>query len=62
MPLAFVVTISMVKDVYEDHQRRIQDNSENNFVCDACSLGSKGFSKTRSLELQVGCIVKVYEN
>lgn len=29
-PLAFVVGISMIKDMYEDYNRHRQDNEENN--------------------------------
>ena len=30
VPLMFMVSISMIKDAFEDHQRRKQDNEENN--------------------------------
>jgi len=30
MPLTFVVTVSMIKDAFEDRKRHQQDNLENN--------------------------------
>ena len=43
MPLMFVVSISMLKDAFEDNKRRKQDNEENNLVCEAAPRGSAKF-------------------
>ena len=34
MPIAFVVGLSMGKDIYEDVMRHKQDNEENNRKCE----------------------------
>jgi hypothetical protein len=39
MPLFFIVGVSMLKDKYEDNQRRKQDDTENNAVVNAAALG-----------------------
>ena len=62
MPLLFVVGISMIKDAFEDNKRRQQDEAENNMQCEAAPRGTTQLQTLRSLELQVGCIVRVKEN
>ena len=62
MPLLFVVGISMIKDAFEDNKRRQQDEAENNMSCEAAPRGTTQLQTLRSLELQVGCIVRVKEN
>ena len=62
LPLMFVVGVSMIKDLFEDNKRKKQDTAENNIVCYALPRGGKAFKKTKSLEIQVGCLVKVEEN
>lgn len=52
----------MVKDIFEDHKRRKQDTAENMMEVEAAERGSKSLRKMQSLQLQVGCIVKVYED
>lgn len=54
--------MSMIKDILEDYGRRKQDNEENNAVCEAALRGYRTVEKVRSLDLEVGCLVKVYEN
>ena len=49
----------MVKDIFEDHKRRKQDTAENMMEVVAAERGSKTLRTMRSLQLQVGCIVKV---
>ena len=41
LPLMFVVSISMIKDAYEDYQRAKQDAAENNAECEAVPRGQK---------------------
>ena len=62
LPLLFVVGVSMTKDFFEDRKRAKQDEAENNEICEAYPRGSLESQMTKSLELQVGCIVKVNEN
>ena len=62
LPLLFVVGVSMTKDFFEDRKRAKQDEAENNEICEAYPRGSLDSQMTKSLELQVGCIVKVNEN
>ena len=40
IPLSIVVSISMIKDIFEDHSRRKQDNAENNQSVEAVPLGT----------------------
>ena len=61
-PLMFVVGISMIKDAFEDNKRSKQDKAENEAMCMAVPRGGTSFSEIKSLEIQVGCIVKVMEN
>jgi len=62
MPLMFVVGVSMIKDVFEDNKRRKQDNDENKMLCACAPRGNNEFRPTKSLDIKVGCIVKVNEN
>jgi len=62
MPLLFVVGVSMIKDGFEDNKRRKQDNEENKQVVQCAPRGSRAFIDTKSLDIQVGCIIKVMEN
>lgn len=62
IPLTIVVSMSMFKDILEDYGRRKQDNAENNAECEAAMRGDRKISHVRSLDIQVGCIVKVYNN
>ena len=62
LPLIFVVGVSMVKDIFEDQKRRAQDTTENMMEVTAAERGSKSLKIMKSLQLQVGCIVKVHED
>ena len=62
MPLTFVVGVSMIKDIFEDNKRRKQDNEENNLIVMCAPRGGDSFNETKSLDIQIGCIVKVKEN
>ena len=52
----------MIKDAYEDRQRAKQDKAENDLECEACPRGKNHLNPCKSVDLQVGCIVKVKEN
>ena len=62
MPLMFVVGVSMIKDAFEDNKRRKQDNSENDSLVQCCPRGEASFREVKSLDVQVGCLVKITEN
>ena len=62
IPLCVVVGISMIKDIIEDLGRHRQDSKENNQECEAALQGCRTISTVRSREIQVGCLVKVYNN
>ena len=62
MPLTFVVGVSMIKDAFEDNKRRKQDNEENNMRCKCVPRGESELKSIKSLDVQVGCIVKVEDN
>ena len=61
VPLVFVLAVSMVKDVYEDYQRKKQDNEENNkrvLILD--DMGNFVLSHWR--DIRVGNVIKVMED
>lgn len=62
MPLAFVVGVSMIKDIFEDRKRHKSDDEENLRNTQAIIRGQNKFQQMRSQDIQVGCIVKVKEN
>lgn len=41
MPLSFVVTLSMIKDGFEDYQRYKSDNDENNRISECIPIGKQ---------------------
>lgn len=59
LPLSFVILVSMVKDKIEDGKRRAQDDKDNNQEVLACEPGQTSFTLVKSMELEVGSIVKV---
>mmetsp|Transcript_41348 Transcript_41348/g.62999 ORF Transcript_41348/g.62999 Transcript_41348/m.62999 type:complete len:93 (-) Transcript_41348:748-1026(-) len=64
LPLAFVVGISMIKDVYEDYQRHVSDREENYRNCNAAPVPTtqkpgvqsvpQRMEKTRWQDVKVG--------
>ena len=57
LPLALVISISALKDAYEDKKRHDQDNKEN---CEKYEIYRNGqFSQFTSQSIQVGEIIKV---
>lgn len=61
-PLAFVVGVSMIKDIFEDRKRHKQDNEENLRPASAVERGARNLKSMKTHEIKVGCIVKVKEN
>lgn len=62
MPLCFVVSVSMVKDFFEDRKRHKSDDEENNAPVEFVPRGGKAFKTGKCREIQVGCIVRVKED
>ena len=62
LPVLLVVSISMVKDGFEDNKRRKQDNEENRSIVESVPRGQRALIDTKSEDVQVGCFVKVKEN
>ena len=62
LPLTFVILVSMVKDKIEDSKRRAQDDKDNNQEVLACEPGDTSFTQVKSLDLEVGSIVKVRQD
>ena len=62
MPLFFVVGISMIKDLVEDSGRHRQDSKENSQIIRAIPRGGTQLQDVKSKDLQVGCIVKIFED
>lgn len=57
IPLAVIVTISAIKDLFEDLERRRSDSRENQ--SQTLKLTAHGFYQAKWEDLQVGDIVKV---
>ena len=62
MPLLLVVGISMTKDLFEDRKRHLSDDEENRKEVTFVTRGGNEIVPQKCQEIQVGCIVKVYEN
>ena len=62
MPLCLVVGVSMIKDAFEDNKRRKSDTEENLMIVQCAPRAGTDFASTKSLNIQVGCIVKIEEN
>lgn len=60
MPLSLVVTVSAIKDIFEDLKRKASDKELNNLHTRA--LGVDGFRQVNWQELRIGQIVKVTQN
>lgn len=60
-PLAFIVTLTMIKDVYEDYKRYKSDQEENDKVSQILSRDGK-YYKTLWRDIKVGMIVRVNKN
>ena len=59
MPLTFVITVSMLKDIFEDYKRHKSDNNENLKQTLVYDEKKKHFQKEYWQNLKVGMVVKV---
>ena len=59
-PLMIVVSVSMIKDAYEDYQRHLKDHEENDSPC--LILKEDKFIKHKWCDVKVGDVLKVEEN
>lgn len=62
MPLAFVVAVSMIKDIFEDKKRHDSDNIENNRKINVGNHENGTFEEKLWSEIHVGQIVKVKQD
>jgi phospholipid-translocating ATPase len=61
-PLVFVLTVTMLKEAYDDLQRMLRDRELNNFTYPVLTNNEdieRAFVDTKSAELKVGMIVKL---
>lgn len=59
VPLMFVITVSAIKDIFEDLKRHKSDNFENNRKTFRLDKKNKVFKEDLWRNLRVGQIVKV---
>ena len=62
LPLIFVVSLSMIKDAYEDFKRHKADRAENRATTEVFNSETKQFEKREWRFVEVGDLVKVHEN
>ena len=62
IPLAFVVCLNGIKDIYEDFKRKKSDKKENNTQCLIYNPMSHQFEKRKWHEIRLGDIIKVENN
>ena len=62
IPLAFVVSLNGIKDIYEDFKRKKSDKKENNTECLIYNPMSHQFEKRKWHEIRLGDIIKVENN
>ena len=58
-PLAVIVFITAIKDLYEDIKRHRADREENNKVCEVFNPSTFVLEKKCWYELRVGHVIKV---
>jgi phospholipid-translocating ATPase len=61
-PLVFVLSVTMIKEAYDDYKRMTRDRELNNFEYPVMTQTSDRFTMTKSEDLQVGMIVKLTQN
>jgi phospholipid-transporting ATPase len=59
MPLAFVIAVSMIKDIFEDYKRHSSDKQENFKQVEVYDQITKTFKMQHWRSLKVGMIIKV---
>jgi phospholipid-transporting ATPase len=62
MPLLFVVSVSAIKDFFEDRDRQKSDNMENNRKAIFADLTTGEYKDKIWKDLKVGMVVKILEN
>ena len=62
LPLIFVVSLSMIKDAYEDFKRHKADRAENRATTEVFNSATKQFEKREWRFVEIGDLVKVHEN
>ena len=62
LPLAFVVSLNGLKDIYEDFKRKKSDKKENNSECFIYNKMSRTFENRKWHEIKLGDIIKVENN
>lgn len=60
-PLVFVITLSMIKDAYEDYQRHSKDDDENNLKCQVVQQ-DKRYEQSSWEDIRVGQILKINQD
>lgn len=60
-PLSIVLTFTLLKDAYQDYQRRLHDNEINNATINKWNDDSKLFEKCKLMDLVVGNYIKLSE-
>ena len=58
-PLAFVVSVSMIKDAFEDYKRHQSDKKENNTECQVIDRHTGRFAPMMWKNIHCGDIVRV---
>ncbi|XP_039128741.1 phospholipid-transporting ATPase 1-like [Dioscorea cayenensis subsp. rotundata] len=61
LPLAFVLSVTAIKDAYEDFRRHRSDQFENHRTCSVLSSDSQ-FLPTRWKDIRVGQLIKLHSN
>ncbi|CDW78607.1 phospholipid-translocating p-type flippase family protein [Stylonychia lemnae] len=62
MPLAFVIIVSMIKDIFEDYKRHKSDKAENFKQVEVFDQVTKTFKLQHWKSLKVGMVVKVKQD
>ena len=62
LPLMFVIGVSMIKDIFEDHKRHKSDELENTRKALVYNKITKEFEKVAWKNIKVGQIVKVEQD
>jgi len=60
IPLSFIISVTAIKDLYEDIKRSKADNEENNTK--TMKLGHNGLEPVHWKDLRIGNIIKVNKN
>ena len=59
LPLAFVIGVSMIKDIFEDYKRHKSDKLENFKWALVYNRGNRQFIKTHWQDIKVGDVIRV---